>query len=85
MPRLALFLLLGALNLCARAQSEFVDLHWPYDLQVDYLEGLLYESTALSSLAADCITRNDSTVSAQWIRIVRLFVVSKRNEFQLSS
>ncbi|THU76720.1 hypothetical protein K435DRAFT_846498 [Dendrothele bispora CBS 962.96] len=30
---------------------------------------ILYESVALSSLAANCVTRNESTVSAQWARL----------------
>ncbi|KAK7031107.1 hypothetical protein VNI00_013712 [Paramarasmius palmivorus] len=51
------------------AQTQFANLHWPYDPTIEYLEGLLYESTAMSSLAANCVERNDTTVSAQWVRI----------------
>ncbi|KAH8823949.1 heme peroxidase [Flagelloscypha sp. PMI_526] len=57
------------LGLSRFANAGFMQVKWPYDPTLDFLEDLLWQSSSLRGFAEDCAERDSTTVAAQWVRI----------------
>ncbi|KAH8823960.1 heme peroxidase [Flagelloscypha sp. PMI_526] len=51
------------------ASAAFLQAKWPYTLNLDYQERLLWETGGLRGFAGDCDLRDSTTVAAQWVRL----------------
>lgn len=63
---------LVALIALTRAVAGVATFKWP-DYQLDYVDNLLYGNTIfLPGLVLNCAPRENTTIAAQWVRIVSL-------------